>query len=507
MKKQLVLCGGISLIGSMLIAGCGNNQTEDTSSGESLNKITMMVPFIETDPPEADNMVHQKLEEYTGKEITINWVPNPSYVDKMNITLASDDIPEIIVIQGKDPGFVKSAENGTFWDLTDYIQDYPNLSQANEEILQASSLNGKVYGIYRARDLMRSTAIIRKDWLEKLGLEEPQNIEDLYNVAKAFKEQDPEGNGEGKTTGIIIPNFAQAFDILTIWYGAGNNWVDENGTLKPSFQTDEYLEAIKFAQKMVDEGLINKDFATLSSDNWNDPFVNGTGGIILDMYSRASQIANVFKQQDPENGADKVLITGNLAGPDGNVYAQPTAGYSGFLAIPKASVKTEEELREVLDFIDKTNDKDMQILLNNGIEGVNFEVEDGFSVAIEGTEEATEVANAIKSYAQMGTNVTEESVLYTAKPATDKDLEFWNLRKSLEERDLAYAVYDPAAAYVTDTYATKGAQLDQIITDARVKFIAGQIDEAGWKDAITLWENSGGKDLIEETNTLYQADN
>jgi len=73
------------------------------------------------------------------------------------------------------------------------------------------------------------------------------------------------------------------------------------------------------------------------------------------------------------------------------------------------------------------------------------------------------------------------------------------------EADLEHAVFNPAASYNTDTYVTKGAQLDQIISDARVQFIAGQIDEAGWEAAIELWKNQGGTQLMEETNALHHA--
>ncbi|MDE1547593.1 extracellular solute-binding protein [Jeotgalibaca caeni] len=512
-KKIVTTCGAV-LLSSLVLGACGEAAS---SSGETsgsttaaefdASTVTLMVPFIETTPPEEDNAILEKMEEYTGKDIQITWVPNPSYADKMNITLASDDIPQIMVIQGKDPGFIKSAESGTFWELSEYLDDYPNLSQANPEVLESSSVNGEIYGIYRSRDLMRSTAIFRKDWLEKLGLEAPKTVEELYNVAKAFTEEDPDGNGVDDTTGIIIPNFAQAFDLLNIWFGAGNGWKEVDGELIPSFMTEEYLESIQFARKMAEEGLINRDFATLSSDKWNDPFINGTGGIILDTHSRAATITNTMNT-DEVAGQDFVTITGNLAGPDGNTYAQPTAGYSGFLAIPKSSVQSEEHLRAVLDFIDKTNDAEMQVLMNNGIEGVNFTVEDEYSVAVtEVTPEIEEINTAIKSYSQMGTNVTEESHIYTAKPATEKAEAAWKLRKDLEARDLEFAVFNPAAAYVTETYATKGAQLDQIITDARVQYIAGQIDENGWKDAIELWKQSGGEDLIAETNELHQANN
>ena len=56
--------------------------------------------------------------------------------------------------------------------------------------------------------------MIRKDWLAKLGLKEPQTVDDLYTIAKAFTEQDPDGNGKKDTYGLIIPkwpgNYASA---------------------------------------------------------------------------------------------------------------------------------------------------------------------------------------------------------------------------------------------------------------------------------------------------------
>ncbi|WP_071130506.1 extracellular solute-binding protein [Enterococcus timonensis] len=507
-NKKILSLLGVGVAAAFILTACGGKDKEAEAANEAVSdEITLMVPFIETTPPEAGNAMQKEIEKYTGKEININWVPNPSYIDKMNITLASDDIPQIIVVQGKDAGFVKSAQNGTFWDLTDKLKDYPNLSQADPEVVQASSLNGTVYGVYRSRDLMRSTVIIRKDWLDNVGLEEPENFEDLYNVAKAFTEEDPDGNGKDDTTGLIIPNFAAAFDMMTIGFGAGNAWTEVDGELVPAFETDEYLEGIQYAKKMVEEGLINKDFATLASDKWDDPFVAGQGGIIMDTYSRAASIRNKMKQADPENGAAKVAIVGNIAADDGTIYAQPTAGYSGFLAVSKASVKNEAQLDDVLTFLDKMNDKDMQMLLNHGIEGVNYNiVDDKYTVAVESDDpEVKAVSDAQKSYSQMATGLIDLDP-YVAKPETEADQEFADLRASLEDRDTENAVFNPAAAYVTDTYTSKGAQLDQIITDARVKFIAGQIDEDGWQDAIDLWAKSGGSDLIKETNDLFKAD-
>ncbi|PNB52912.1 hypothetical protein C1X64_34515, partial [Pseudomonas sp. GW456-E7] len=107
-----------------------------------------------------------------------------------------------------------------------------------------------------------------------------------------------------------------------------------------------YMDALKFFKKLYDEGLINKDFAVMDSAKWNDPVVKGKAGVIVDTGSRASQIQSAMEEAD-ESNKDVIDIVGSLEGPHGK-RTFPTSGYSGMIAIPKSSVKTEKELKEVL---------------------------------------------------------------------------------------------------------------------------------------------------------------
>lgn len=501
---------GVALLATTLLTACGNSngQSEDSNTSKEDDKtMTIMSPFLEATAPTGDNELQDALEEATGYKMKVNWVPNTNYADKMNITLASDDIPKILVAS-KTGSFVKSAENDAFWDLTDYLKDYPNLSQANPDVLQNSSVNGKVYGVYRSRDIMRTSVFVRKDWLDELNLEMPETTQDLYDLAKAFTENDPDGNGKDDTTGVVIPswpggiNSSSPYDALAVWFGAGNAWKEVDGKLEPSFMQPEYLESIQFVKDMVEKGYINSDYATLSADNWDDPILNGKGGIVIDTYSRAASINSKYAQSHPDEEGPFVEFTGNLKNADGQLNAMPTDGYSSFLAIPKQSVKTEEELKVVLDFIDKTNDKEAQILLGNGIEGKNFEVVDDKAQAIK-SDEAEKVANLQRCYSQLATNVTTELQYYLSKQDTPEKEAEYQRRLDLMASDEESAVFNPAAAYVADTYVTKGVQLDQIIGDARIQYIAGQIDDNGWEDAIKQWQKQGGNDIMDEMNTLH----
>ncbi|MGM7698821.1 extracellular solute-binding protein [Microbacterium sp. A84] len=506
--KHIRKLSGLALVtaGAVVLAGCSAGGA-DEGGGETaeLKSLSIMAPYLVTNAPADGNEVQAALEEIAGVGLDITWVPNSSYGDKTNITLAGDDIPQVMVIQGKDPGFVRNAEAGAFWDLTEYLDDYPNLKTTFPEVQQSASVNGKVYGIFRARDVMRTAVIIRKDWLAAVGLDMPETTEDLYEVAKAFTEQDPDGNGVDDTYGLIIPKWPGAigsnspYDVIETWFGAGNRWTERDGELVPSFTTDEWLDAVAYEKELVDGGYVNPDYTTFDSAKWNEPFLNGKGGIIVDVHSRAGQLMNLLKESEPDGFDQYVDVAGNMTGPDGELTAHPTTGYSGFLAIPKTNVRTEADLRAVLEVLNKLNSAEAGPVLNNGIEGETFTLDGDLAVAVDDAPQ--ELKDAVLSYSQLGMNVTGFQG-YLPKQATEYEQEMYDKRKEIEASDSEHAVYDEAAAYVSETYVSKGAQLDIIISDARIQFIAGQIDLDGLKDAVALWRSSGGDDIITEINEL-----
>lgn len=495
--------------GALVLTACsvGDDGGGGGEGGDALDSLSIMAPYFAEVPPESDDPVGAALSEIAGVPIDVQWVPNTSYGERVNTTLAGDDIPDVMVITGKDQGFVSTALAGGFWDLTEYLHsgDYPNLVSENPDVELASGVNGQIFGVYRARDVMRASVILRQDWLDNLGLDLPETTDDLMEIARAFTEDDPDGNGEDDTYGLINPQWPggigtnSPYDTIDVWYGSGNVWRDEGGELVPAFTTPEWKQSIDFQREIVQSGYLNPDYATMDPATWNEPFLNGEGGIILDVQSRAPQLAELFDQQEEGSAADKVALAGQLEGPNGT-FALPTTGYSGFMAIPKSSVQNEEQLAQVLQILNDLNSTDAQILMNNGIEDDNFTVEDGFAVFDPAKQDFTDQVTG--AWAQLGMNVAGYNA-YTAQPTTDFMAELGDLRVQLQEEDLANAVFNPAAGLVSDTYTTNGTQLDNIIGDARIQYLAGQIDEAGLDEAIQRWRDSGGDDVTAEMNELY----
>jgi putative aldouronate transport system substrate-binding protein len=142
--------------------------------------------------------------------------------------------------------------------------------------------------------------------------------------------------------------------------------------------------------------------------------------------------------------------------------------------------------------------------MNNGIEGVNFALEDGLAATIKPeTPEGKVVNTDIKSFAQLEPTSLAITSTPSSRPLSMSRRSSMTAFPSWRRTSRAPST-TPAAAFVSPTYVAKGAQLDNIVADARIKYLAGQLDEQGLKDAIKLWNTSGGDKVKEEINKLWQ---
>lgn len=506
MKSKKIALMLASVMVLSILGGC---KSKDVSTNTEKKVIKIMAPLVGAEAPAADNDIELELEKQTGYEVDITWVPNSSYSDKVSITMASNELPDIMVIQGKDASTISAVKKGAFWKLDDYIGDYDNISKANEDVSLNASFNGETYGLYRARDVIRSCAIIRQDWLDKLGLKLPTTVDEFTEILRQFKNNDPDGNGIDDTYGLIIPkwpgslNSNSPFDQMAVWFGAPNATEIVDGKVTVDFMTPEYMESLEYFKMLYDEGLINKDFAVMDSASWDEPFVNGKGGVIVDTQSRAMSLSKKMAEKNgrtDKNGDEWVNMIGNVAYKNVNAML-PTEGYSGMLMIPKQAVENEKELKDVLDFIDKINSEEVSILLNRGIEGTHYEVKGDKYVAIVSGDETKDKVNqqSLLAYSQIATNLPNHNL-----HPDSKGTKLEATREVVKAEGLKISVFNETSSLISDVYAKKGAQLQNIMGDARIQYIAGQIDKAGYEDAIKLWLSTGGQEYLDELTALYK---
>ena len=451
-------------------------------------------------------------EDYTGINVDFNWVANDSYSDILGVTLMDKANMPMVITYGSDLGanIVQAAKDGAFWDLNDFVWDeekYPNLSKMNENVCKAFTVDGQLVGVYRSRPIGRNGLGYRADWAEKLGLEEPKTIEDIYNMMYQFTYGDPDGNGKDDTYGLCMCKYTGPLDIIQAWFGAGNQWKEVDGKLVPVHQTEEYLEALKWMKKMYDDGLIYKDWATRETTTWTDGVKNGECGMFLDVLDNARRIWDYFETEGipsvtGEGNASMKLIGGIAAEEGGEPHTLATSGAAGCFLITKAGAKTEQDVENCLTYLDKMNDEDMRILADNGLEGRDHEInEEGYIVDLLADKE-------IQEKPQIGLN---QSVAYVPDLPDMKTVEKSDRlieEEAIKAANVDIAVFNPASGYLVSSKinAEVGTDLKDILDRARTQYICGQIDENGLQEQFKVWEQRGGADLITEINEMYQAD-
>lgn len=96
----------------------------------------------------------------------------------------------------------------------------------------------------------------------------------------------------------------------------------------------------------------------------------------------------------------------------------------------------------------------------------------------------------------------DTSVRLTGAPTTE---EIRLLEQKLLEENIQYCITNFGASYTSDTYVEIGAALDTIMSEARINYIQGIIDDVGLQEAKDQWRRSGGDDVVNEMNELYHA--
>lgn len=511
MKNRLkflsMLC--ILVLSVSMLAGCGEKKDSKDPGGttstptsstdkdkkndkkDEKKEISIMSITFNGTPAEPTEPTFAALKELTGYDIKVDYLLNSSYEDQLNTRMAAGNLPALVTLTGKTASVISNARAGAFWDITDEYKNYPNLAEANDIVMNNISIDGRIYGIYRARPLGRNGISYRKDWLENVGMTEPKTMDDLYNMLHAFTYDDPNKSGKADTYGMTWCKWFGPLDQLNVAFGGYNKWgIGADGKLEPEFVTDAYLESMKFSKKLYDEGLINKDFAAMETSDWQTDFKNGKSGVYIDVSDQANRFQNFFT--DEKGMENNVWVMGMVEGPKGKKVL-PTSGHAGFVAISKNGAPKEADMKNALEFLDLLNTEEGQNLLNYGVEGIHYNLTDKKEVvSVKFDPDPREGIN------QFMTNVVDKLFLQEQKPIQKHTLE-------VQKENLKFAVANPAEPLTSNTYAEKGSQLDQIISDARVQFIVGHIDEAGFKAAIDQWYNQGGKEVVSEFNAAYDA--
>ncbi|WP_165452694.1 extracellular solute-binding protein [Paenibacillus thalictri] len=303
--KWGVLLACTALTGTLL-AACGDSQpqskTADPKTGgapaaqgdakpAARGSATVALYDRGRVPAEEGTMDKNRWTEWVNKngptDVKYVLIPRNDSVTKYNTLFAAGDVPD--VINEYDTAYrdllYQQKQLLPLDDLIDkYAPNYKKLLADYPQLRKAGTKpDGKLYEIGRLQGTMSMySLIIREDWLKKLNLQVPQTPEELLKVAKAFTEQDPDGDGKKNTYGISLA--ADTGMAISKMFGDAG-WVVKDGKL--TYDWDRAKASNEFKKKLFDEGVADKDYLTdKNGEKAKQDWLSGKLGIYAMQHSQ-----------------------------------------------------------------------------------------------------------------------------------------------------------------------------------------------------------------------------
>ena len=285
LKAGAITCA-VALLGSL--AACGGSK-EPTTTADGKPIVSVLVVKRPATDKIANMQWAKDLEADCDCKIEWQEVSEDAWAQQKNATLAAGKLADVSLHAFGVPDAAQYPS--MFEDLSKDLDKLPNVKAFFKQKPDAKKLitdpDGHIYALPSSRGKSYSGSgqnmMINKAWLDKLGLQVPTTWDELENVLKAFKTQDPNGNGQADE----IPMNIRKLDSYFTYYspmlllnstgivtgfnkGASpTGFYAKNGVVKSFLTSDEYKEVVKYYHKLISEGLIPADWATKALDAYD----------------------------------------------------------------------------------------------------------------------------------------------------------------------------------------------------------------------------------------------
>lgn len=349
MKKQLCAALITAALAASALSVCA--QAEELTDGKFAETKHITVEVYDRGIDGGSDVTNNKYTEYIKQgmledhnvEVEFVAVPRWTEVEQINNLLAAGTAPDLCVTYDLPTIKTYSAMGGVI-DMSEMVETYkdqlPNLWNWLTETniyWDKDPSTGELYDIEtKLANQNRTNCFVRRDWLEKLGLEAPTTKEEFYNMLVAFRD-----NAEtllGDDADKMIP-FSVSYDVGWRASTLIESFLDPemsdkefyiNGFDDRKLTQNGVRDAIELLNKWYNEDLMWKDFAlytagdTTEDDmmkagyvgafihNWDYPYRNGVDSIQANLQRLVGEDA-AYISIDPfedKNGTHTKFIAG-----------------------------------------------------------------------------------------------------------------------------------------------------------------------------------------------------
>ena len=224
-----------------------------------------------------------------------------NYNNMVAMAISEENIPDIMFVDNYD--YLKLlVEKDMIEDLTDVYEKCASdrikdiYKSYGEGIFESSTFNGKLMALPETSiDSGPNMIWLRKDWMDKLGLDAPKTLDDVEKIIDEFITKDPGGNGPGNTIGLACApevtsdnGYSYMFqtDIIFSKYNAyPKQWIkDENGNIVYGSVTNNAKNALGYMSKLYNKGILDNKFLVRTQSNIQDMIINGKCGSFFSLW-------------------------------------------------------------------------------------------------------------------------------------------------------------------------------------------------------------------------------
>lgn len=555
-KKVLAMClMSAMVLGSL--AGCGKEESGTTASVDvedpawqeamttpygkypetvvyTLGKTATNFDVLDGTEYEGDDDVNNAWTRYLKEKLNIQnenlFEANDGddYEQKVSMAIVSGEIPDIMVV-GDYATLKQLYENDLIADLTEVYENCA--SDKIKEIydsydgvcLETATFDGKLMGL-PTTEISHGPGILwlRKDWMDKCNLEEPKTMEDIYNILRQFLVQDPGGNGEGQTAGLVIdPEIAgnsggsyMPNNIFTLYGAYPKQWIDDGsgnavyGSVQP-----EMKEALEQLSKMYSEGLIDKQFVTRTGDDRKGLLNSGKSGAFFGNWWGAWEVADSMSLNKEAEWVPYICPVGS----DGKVTMFSGNPNSSYVVVRKefehpelvmkiASMqfdysryqeKDEEAYKELTDY--------GELNAGGSILATNIDYYDGFPRSSKLVVDALESGDISQlNRNDLTTYLNSKKYLESLENGEESTSSGWASYNSMLCASLVAETevnrVMPVFFGSTQSMALKWPTLEKMEQEMLLKIITGEKPVDYFDEFVETWNKTGGEQITEEVN-------
>lgn len=524
-KRGMALTLAMMMAVTGIMTGCGKSETkQEAASGEAgkeLLKIHIHTNNKFTILDQDGNIlpVYQLAAEKTN--VVLENIANPvAQKSEEEFQLqATEKFPADIYggANLKGPIFTYALQ-GAFVPMNDLIEEHaPNIKkylEENPEIKKAMTApDGNIYMLNYVPDGEAGRAyFLRQDWLDKLGLSMPTTFEELENVLYAFRDQDPNGNGQKDEIPYFNDKFEEMIRLANLWGArvySNDSFKDrivigENNQLYHAWTTPEFKEAIAGLNKWYEDGIIDPEIFTRKQNTARQTLwtKDNVGGMTHEwIASTTSYCHNEELLKTVPDFKLGVMLPVNKNGEGFEEHQRAMMKPDGW-AISSNCKNPEAAIR----FMDWFYSEEGRRAANYGIEGETYTMEDGKPVfKPEVLKEGSVQTYLEKNYgAQLPIGFAQDFE-YEKQWTSKEGLEAYELYVNA---DIYTAPYTPILNLTeeeTEIYDRYLTVLNEYQNERISAFITGKEDiEIGWDGYIEKCKELGSEEIVKVHQAAYE---